>query len=73
MNQSICSTNLKKIYLFLQNLAEGHFFFSQSNFYFADLFFSNSFCCEWRPCGIKFGAGCTCHRIFSDTVQVSFS
>jgi len=32
-----------------------------------DLFFSNSLCCKWKSCGIKFVADCTCH-IFSDAV-----
>jgi len=75
MNLTTRSTNLKKIYLFLQNLAEGHIllYFFQSKFHFVDLFFSNSSYCKWGPCAIKFGAGCTCQHISSDTVQVSFS
>jgi len=64
MNSSTHSASLKKIHLFLQSLVEGHsfiLFIFQSKFHFVDLFFSNSCCREWRPCAIKFGAGCTCH------------
>jgi hypothetical protein len=39
-----------------------------TNYHFLDLFFSNSF---WRPCAIKFGGDCRCHRISSDVVSVS--
>jgi hypothetical protein len=45
----------------------------QSKFHFIDLFLSNSSCCEWRPCVIKFGAYCTFHRISLDVVWVSLS
>jgi hypothetical protein len=39
-----------------------------SKFHFLGLFFSNSSCCEWRPCATKFGGGCTYHHMFSDAV-----
>jgi hypothetical protein len=42
-----------------------------SKFHCKDLFVSNSFCCEWRPSAIKFGANCTCHHISLDVVKDS--
>ena len=63
MNPSTHSASLKKIHLFLQSLVEGHFYFIKFSVFvsFCRLFFSNSSCCEWRPCAIKFGASSTCH------------
>jgi len=37
-------------------------FIVQPDIHFPDLFFSNSFCCEWRPSVTKFGADCTCNH-----------
>jgi hypothetical protein len=48
-------------------------FVFQSKFHFIDLFFSNSSCCEWRPCALTFGAYCTFHHISLDVVWVSLS
>ena len=33
-------------------------FIFQFKFHLLDLLFSNSSCCEWRPCAIKFGPDC---------------
>jgi len=44
------------------------YFIFLSRFHFLDLFFSNSSCCKWRPCAIKFWADCTCHPVFSEVV-----
>jgi len=59
-NPSTHSTSSKKIHLFLQNFVEDYILhISCSNFHFLDLFLSNSFCCKFRLCAIKFGADCT--------------
>ena len=40
-------------------------FIFHSKFHCTDLFFSNSSCCEWRPCAKKFGDDRTCQHISS--------
>jgi len=55
MNLSTHSANLKKLPLFLQSLVEHHILFIfQSTFHFLDLFLSDSFCCKFGLCAIKF-------------------
>jgi hypothetical protein len=68
MNPSTHSASLKKIHLYLQSIVEGHFYFIYFSVFvsFWDLFFSNSFCFEWRPCAIKCDASYTCHFSSSD-------
>ena len=48
-------------------------FIFQSEFHFLEFFFSNSWCCEWRPSTTKSGAYCIFHRISLDVVWVSVS
>jgi hypothetical protein len=43
-------------------------FIFHSKFHFLDLFFSNSSCCEWRPCATKFGGDHTYHHMFLDAI-----
>jgi hypothetical protein len=58
----------------LHTLIQGPFLFCSffhSKFYFLESFISNSSCCKWEPCSIKFGADFTCYHISSEVLQFS--
>jgi hypothetical protein len=72
INPSPPFASLKKIQIILRCLVEeGIYFIFNRKFHLPDLFFTNSFCCNLRPCAMKFGAGCTCYFILSRVVYIS--